>query len=171
MVESEDIFQRNFSLKSLKIVSGIVPLYFVPEVSLVLVYFFTLNHELSRITPSASPVAMISFVFTFFALIRILCSFRNYFRAVKDYRFIDYTLYSLQSNYTDTPPLKSGFFAKNSWRFRGIGISILISPMPCVPIGLMARTSKKYREPIIVDKILGLLRTACNALEFTRDLT
>ena len=65
----------------MKIVSGTVPLFFVPEVSLVLVYFFTLNHELSRITPPVSPVAMISFVF---ALTRILCSFRNYFRAVKD---------------------------------------------------------------------------------------
>ena len=67
---------------------GTVPPFFVPEVSLVLVYFFTLNHELSRITPSASPVAMISFVFTFFALTRILCSFRNNFRAVKDYRYL-----------------------------------------------------------------------------------
>ena len=74
----------------MKIVSGTVPLFFVPEVSLVLVYFFTLNHELSRITPSASPVAMISFVFTFFALTRILCSLRNYFRAVKDYSYLNH---------------------------------------------------------------------------------
>lgn len=40
---------------------GHCPLYFVPRVSLVLVYFFTWNHELSRTTPSASGYDFICF--------------------------------------------------------------------------------------------------------------